>query len=270
MKYSVMFALVQCLSAPTASSARNFPASIFFAVPSLDSLSDNQRFWLLIVILIVLMAMIPLAFVVAIRSFAKQMDVMARKAAEMGLPYKDEDAALLPGLSPRLYLLNIGHHRLALHVIRETSTAGNPVLFQYDYQIEIKNLPPVYAQTVAAFQFPEATLPAFHLGANHFWNQASLVPGFKTIAIKGHSEFSKRWLLRGLDENAALAFFTPSLLDYFAALPEKPEWTVEAADRCLLVYHWRKVMKVEEWRSFLDSAARMAADFSRLTGTTLS
>ncbi|HLY62795.1 MAG TPA: hypothetical protein VKV95_18785 [Terriglobia bacterium] len=267
MKTCVLFAVVHYSNALTPKSARNFAAILTAAVPSLDSLSDNRRFWLLIVILIILAAMIPLAFALAIRSTGKEMRAREQAAADMGFSFQWKDATILEELSQGLYLLNQGHTRKESNVMRGTSAVGKTAIFDYSYvKGTQRRNPDRYFQTVAAFHFPAASLPQFHLRAEHWWNKVGEVFGPKAIAFDSHPQFSKRYFLQGPDENAIRKFFHPSLLEDFQSLPELPMWIVEAADQWLLLYQSQKVAKVSELRSFLDSATRMAGDFAARAG----
>ena len=73
--------------------------------------------------------------------------------------------------------------------------------------------------------------------------------GAKDIDFDNFPEFSKRYLLRGPDEQRIRDFFTNDTLRFFEQLKQK--WSIEANGDRIVIYHRAKRSKPAHYNDFL-------------------
>jgi hypothetical protein len=146
--------------------------------------------------------------------------------------------------------------------MRGSSGGMEVVLFDYKYVTGSGKNQSVHRQTVAAFRVPGASLPAFQLRPESVFDRLASVLGFQDIDFPDHAEFSRRYLLRGKDESAVRAAFSPALIDFFEQLAAgDTRCSVEGAGNLVVVYRPEKRMRAEELPAFLQNATMIAAQF---------
>ena len=93
-------------------------------------------------------------------------------------------------------------------------------------------------QTVICFRSPHLSLPDFSMRPEHFFHKIGSVLGYQDIDFESHPtavEFSKKYLLRGKDEQTIRALFTDKVLTFFAAHPD-------VGNGHLPFWHWSQHM----------------------------
>jgi carbonic anhydrase len=193
----------------------------------------------------------------------KRAAALQKVAIELGLSYERKGLAFQKELSPNLHLLNLGRNGSIENVMRGHDGLA---LFDYQYLSGDARSGRNVSQTVAAFLFPAAALPDFHLGPENLLHKVAGVFGYQLIRFDTHPDFNKRFVLRGRDETAVRALFVAPLLDYFRSLPPKPAWNVEAAGPWLLVYRAGKRMRPDELQAFVSAARSTARVIARAAG----
>jgi MFS superfamily sulfate permease-like transporter len=94
----------------------------------------------------------------------------------------------------------------------------------------------------------EASIPDFALEPESMHTKLSELVGGKDLDFKDHPEFSKRYYLRGYDENSVRNFFNVNLINFFEG---HEELHVEAHDNNLLIFKKRGLMSPSEIQSAL-------------------
>jgi hypothetical protein len=222
-----------------------------------------------VAVVIILIAVAGFAILSAINT-KKRREALQKIALQMGYTFDRDGENFRLELNQHLHLLQLGDSQRAYNVLRGSCATGEIVLFEFMYsqkgsyntqtgtQSDTKHY-----QTVAAFKFPQANIPYFHLASKHWWHKAAKVFGYQAISFDTHPQFGERYLLRGANETDIKQFFRPSLLEYLQSLPEKPVWNVEAGPPWLLVYQPSNRPKPEEIPAFRDAAATLAGDIMR-------
>jgi hypothetical protein len=191
-----------------------------------------------------------LAVAFTIRSAAKRRQALEALAREHGVLYMAEAGHVLPSLS-HLRLFDRGHGRKASDLISDS--AGTEFwLFEYRYVTGSGKNRHTHRMTVAAFPKLSAELPAFELCREHIFHKIGQAFGFQDIDFPEHPSFSKRYLLRGLDERAVRALFDEGLMESFNKVSKI---NVEAAGTCMVVYRPGVRVKPRDLLAFLDEAA---------------
>lgn len=212
---------------------------------------------------IIVIAAIGIVLAISYSLANKRAAALQNAAAAMGFSFERKGEALRIELNSSLNLLRSGRNPTVYNVMRG---AGDVSLFDFDYTVGAGRSARTIHQTVAAYRFPGSLMPEFHLCAEDFFHKAASAFGYKPIGFDTHPEFSKRFLLRGADENAIRTFFQPALLDFFCGLPAKPSWNVEAAGPWLIIYRAKKKVKPAELSLFAQQTERIAREINLAGG----
>ena len=119
-------------------------------------------------------------------------------------------------------------------------------------------------QTVICFRSPQLSLPDFSMRPEHFFHKIGSVLGYQDIDFESHptaAEFSKKYLLRGKDEQKIRALFTDTALTFFAAHPDKV--CVEGSDDQLIWYQPGKIIEPEDIPGFMKEGFEVFRLFAR-------
>ena len=107
-------------------------------------------------------------------------------------------------------------------------------------------------QTVIYFRSPQLSLPRFGVRPEEWHHKLRSKLGYQDIDFESHPtavEFSKKYLLRGKDEQTIRALFTDTVLTFFAAHPDKV--CVEGSDDQLIWYQPGKSIEPEDIPAFM-------------------
>lgn len=99
-----------------------------------------------------------------------------------------------------------------------------------------------------------SVIPGFTLDQEGFLEKVSAFAGFKDIAIENHSDFSRRFYLRGKDSVAIQNFFTDNLVLFFES---NPYYHVESNGTSVLVYSKERVAGIKEIKNLHDFGKRL-------------
>ena len=132
-------------------------------------------------------------------------------------------------------------------------------LFDYRYTTGHGKQQRTHRQTVATFQVPTPVFPDFQLRREHFFHKIGQLFGYQDISFEEYPGFSKRYLLRGSDEQAIRAFFTPSAIEFFEQLDQK--WIIEGHGQWLIVYQPSKRVKPAKLSEFLEATWQLFLAF---------
>ena len=99
-----------------------------------------------------------------------------------------------------------------------------------------------------------SVIPGFTLDQEGFLEKVSAFAGFKDIAIENHSDFSRRFYLRGKDSVAIQNFFTDNLVLFFES---NPYYHVESNGTSVLVYSKERVAGIKEIKNLHNFGKRL-------------
>ena len=119
-------------------------------------------------------------------------------------------------------------------------------------------------QTVICFHSSQLSLPDFSMRPEEWHHKLRSKLGYQDIDFESHStavEFSKKYLLRGKDEQTIRALFTDAVLTFFAAHPDKV--CVEGSDDQLIWYQPGKIIEPEDIPAFMKEGFEVFRLFAR-------
>jgi hypothetical protein len=182
----------------------------------------------------------------------KRADAMQQVATVMGFSYaKDDAGAGLPPRAATLPLFDRGHSRKAKNLLGGT-LADHPVtVLDYTYVTGSGKNRSIHRQTVALFSEAAGGLPDFEMVPENVFHKIGAVFGYQDIDFPEDEEFSKRYLLRGLDEPAIRGTFSSAAR---MLLLQSPGWSVQTRDGAVALFHAGRLWKPEELPARLADA----------------
>ncbi|HEV3144244.1 MAG TPA: hypothetical protein VGZ47_10195 [Gemmataceae bacterium] len=215
----------------------------------------DSPFWYILGGVIVLVAAILIVNYIVEK---KRTEAFQKVAEEFGFEFRPKgDASLLGSLSP-FHLFSQGHSKKLFNLMRGTTRDLQVSIFDYRYTVGYGKHQQIHQQTVICFEAEDMDLPSFTLRPESFWHKIGSIFGYKDISFDSHPTFSKRYLLRGPDEDAIREVFTPEVLDF---LEETNGICVEAEGPQLLYYRHRKRLKPAESKNLMTEGFDVLALF---------
>ena len=99
-------------------------------------------------------------------------------------------------------------------------------------------------------------IPRFTLDREGFLEKVTLLAGFKDIPIENHSDFTKRFYLKGQNEGAIKQFFTDNIVVFFES---NPYYHIESNGEALLIYGKERIAGIKEIKNLRDFGVRLEA-----------
>jgi hypothetical protein len=206
--------------------------------------------------LVLLIALAVVAFVVLLVLLQKRAE-RARSAAlqqagvTMGLLFEPTaDVDQLKAVAD-LPVFNHGHTRRAYNMLSRRTDGGDVKVFDYRYTTGGGKESHTYIQTIALYPGGGRALPDFMLAPESVFHKIGQAFGYQDIDFDSNPEFSSQYLLRGADETAIRAAFTPETLSFFQT---EPGWTVEVRAGTAGVYRAHKRCKPEDLSTFVEQS----------------
>jgi len=133
----------------------------------------------------------------------------------MGLSYAEKgDKALLASLD-HFRLFKKGHSRRITHLVQGQANEIDLKVFDYRYTTGGGRNASAHRQSVLLLRTPDLNLPAFTLRPEGLLDKIGAVFGLQDMDIEDRPDFSKHFILRGLDEAALRRLFRPEVLAWY-------------------------------------------------------
>jgi len=114
-------------------------------------------------------------------------------------------------------LFNQGHSKSIRNMIYGQMNGAKAAIFDYRYTVGSGKNSHTYNYSVLYFESPRLQLPMFTLGPESFMHKFISALGYQDIDFGNRPEFSKRYLLRGQDEQAIMRAFNDHILAFYEA-----------------------------------------------------
>jgi hypothetical protein len=132
------------------------------------------------------------------------------------------------------------------------------ILFDYAYTTEGGETSTTTQQTIARMQSPLLKLPSFLLFPETIFSKIKALFGGADVNFLDSPGFSNKYILRGQDEAALRAIFSPALRQ---ALEPLEKLTIEGADDVLFIFRAGSRIKAEELVARIEENKRILALF---------
>jgi hypothetical protein len=213
-----------------------------------------------VILILVFGAIIAFVIVVVAVSAAierKRTEALRKTAEEFGFEFKPEPGVGFLGDLSEFHLFNQGHSRTFKNLMRGVANGLDVCIFDYRFVVGHGKHQKVWQQSVFAVRCEAMSLPLFSLRPENIWHKIGTWFGYQDIDFESHPRFSKQYLLRGPDEEAIRAAFTPKALDYFH---ERSGKSVEGRGD-LIVYYRSRRLAPEQTRSFMEEGFEVLGVF---------
>ena len=156
----------------------------------------------------------------------------------------------------RLPLFQRGWARHLTNAMAGTRDALPMHLFDYECTVGAGRSARTYRQTVAACIVKTSqSVPPFELRPEHLLDRFDALFGYHDINFTTHLEFSRHYLLRGLNEAELRRRFHLELLH---ALANQPGWSMEGEGEWLLLYRVNHMVDPDDLGTFQREASQLA------------
>ncbi len=168
-----------------------------------------------------------------------------------------------PNLLDRLkgfHLFSQGHSKKIANVLMGKAGALDVAVFDYAYTTGGGKHSQHWRQTVIFFERDDMSLPKFTLRPENIFHKIGQVFGYKDIDFDSHPEFSKRYLLRGENEEAVRATFGDEARSFYES---DLKLSTEAAGPQLIHYRSGKRVSPDQISEFIKQGVRVLTLFRK-------
>lgn len=183
--------------------------------------------------------------------------MLAELASEMGLEFSQQQPASWLA-SRSLPLFTRGYGTRYWNVLRGESEEETVFVFDYRYSVGSGKHKRTYKQTVVAFQSPQLNLPRFEMAPESFLHRLGELFGRQDIDFDDHPQFSRRYQLRGDDEQQVRQLFAPPLREY---LEGTTQLCLQGERATLIVFRHGRRVPAGELKEVLREAYHIYAFF---------
>ncbi len=177
------------------------------------------------------------------------------QARSLGWTFRRQPTRADNDLPIGCYLAETGRDPAVSNVLEVARTDDlNFVLFDYKYTVSYGRSEHSPHQTIARIKSPLLKLPSFLLFPETIFSTMAKMFGQTDVNFPDSPEFSDRYILRGQDEAALRAIFSPALRK---ALEPLEHLTIEGADDVLFIFRVERRIKAEDYVSRIEEDKRI-------------
>ncbi len=211
-------------------------------------------------IVVGVLALIGTIIVAAIKAEKKRSEALQAAAERMKFTFSRKgDPNLLDRLK-NFHLFSQGHSKKIASVLMGKAGALDVAVFDYAYTTGGGNHLQHWRQTVIFFERDDMSLPKFTLRPENIFHKIGQVFGYKDIDFDSHPEFSKRYLLRGENEEAVRATFGDDACSFYES---DLKLSTEAAGPQLIHYRSGKRVSPDQISEFIKQGVRVLTLFRK-------
>jgi hypothetical protein len=194
------------------------------------------------------------------RAKRKRTEGLQAAAATMNFTFSPEDDSALRGRLAGFHLFSQGRSRRVRNVLRGRAGDMDVLVFDYRYTTGSGKNSHTWEQTVMLFESTGTHFPDFSLRPEHIFHKLGEVFGFQDIDFDSHPEFSKRYLLKGSDEQQVRNIFTSDVLSFYET---QERVSSEAAGGQFIYYRAGKRVAPDKVTEFITAGVRAFSLFKR-------
>ena len=211
-------------------------------------------------IIVGVLALIGTIVVVALKAEKKRSEALQAAAERMKFTFSRKgDPNLLDRLK-NFHLFSQGHSKKIANVLMGKAGALDVAVFDYAYTTGGGKHSQHWRQTVIFFERDDMSLPKFTLRPENIFHKIGQVFGYKDIDFDSHPEFSKRYLLRGENEEAVRATFGEEARSFYES---DLKLSTEAAGPQLIHYRSGKRVSPDQISEFIKQGVRVLTLFRK-------
>jgi len=213
-------------------------------------------------------AAILIAAVIILIGFLQQKKrtaALTALAPTLGFNFQGDDSSDASCGPLQTALFSRGSSRKFRNVMTGTFAGDRVGIFDYSYTTGSGKSSTTWTQTVVAFSL-EIWLPFFELHPESFLDRVADVVIHKDVDFTSHPEFSRRYLLRGNEQEKICELFSPALLTFLEGLDSATKWHIEGDGYVLIFYCSDTLVAPEEILPLLEKTSSIAKNFIACSG----
>jgi hypothetical protein len=217
---------------------------------------SSDSFWPWMILVLVIGGILSLISSYFERERTKKIEELARS---LGCAFRHAPTAADSDLPIGCYLAETGRNPAVSNVLEVSRTDElDFVLFEYEYTVGYGKSQHTTHQTIARMRAPLLKLPPFLLFPETIFSKIAVVFGQTDVNFEDSPDFSDRYILRGHNEAALRAIFSPALRQ---ALTPLDHLTIEGADDVLFIFRTDRRIKPDDLVSRIEEEKKILALF---------
>jgi hypothetical protein len=249
LKIAVLFGAALIFCAQPSLAASVFAETLFLA-------KSSDSFWPWMIIALVVGGILSLISSVFERERTKKIEELARSR---GFTFRHASTAADNDLPIGCYLAETGRNPAVSNVLEVARTDElNFVLFEYEFTVGYGKSQHTPHQTVGRMRAPLLKLPSFLLFPETLFSKIGVMFGRTDVNFPDSPDFSDQYILRGQDEPALRAIFSPALRN---ALTPLDHLTIEGADDVLFIFRMGRRVKPDDLLARIEEDKKILALF---------
>ncbi len=208
-----------------------------------------------IIVILVFIAFIVLIGLLTRNDNKKRKKKMEQIALTLGLSYIDkaQDSFLSPLKTIKIF--NEGHSRKAYNLMQWKKQDINCSIFDYRYTSGSGQNTATYSQSVFLAQTDKLNITKFSMTPESIFNKIGDKLTKNDIDFDRYTNFSKKYHLKGKDEDAVRKVFTDEILQFFEHRKERV--SIEAEGDKIVIYTRSKDIDPKDLAAFKDEALKI-------------
>jgi hypothetical protein len=205
-----------------------------------------MNFWIIPLGVIVIAGIV----FIATRYFSKQRTKAIQQTAEsLSFMFSEKGDKTLMDEFNGFHLFSLGYARRISNVLTGKFNLAPVTIMDYKYTTGGGKNSHTWQQTVLVIECGKLQLPRFLLRPENLFDKIGSVFGKKDINFETAPVFSKRYLLRGDDEEPVRMVFNERVLEYYE---QHPGLCTECDGAKLIYYRSSKLVRPEGMQAFLQ------------------
>lgn len=166
------------------------------------------------------LAILAVVFIIylVIQHEKKRREAFKALSMRLGFTYVSKTGLSELPSANAFHLFNIGHNRRIKNLMRRSADGVSTAIYDYQYTTGGGQNSHTSIQTVFQFESDRLRLPAFILKPENVFHKIGQSFGYQDMDFDSHPDFSKRYLLRGKDEDTIRRLFTPEVITHMMSM----------------------------------------------------
>ena len=177
---------------------------------------------------------------------AKQLALISER---LKLNFSQKDNSALFKRMNKLHLFSVGRSKKIKNLMEGEANNAELAVFDYQYTTGGGQHSHTSRQTVFCIWSPKLYLPKFSMRPEGIFHKIGSAFGYQDIDFDSHPEFSKKYLLKGDNEESIRQLFNNKLLN---DIESQKNICIEGEGNQLVFYSYKKRIKPDDIDNFMD------------------
>jgi len=187
-------------------------------------------------------------------SAKKRLAAMEEVARELGLQWFESGTPEQISSHSVFSLFGQGRARKMSNMIEGVTDEVRICIFDYQFTTGHGKHQRTVKQTIASLSSAQLRCPEFSMRPEGIFDRVGGLLGLQDIDFDSHPEFSKRFVLKGPDEEQIRAYFKPPVLEFFET---QLGVSVEGTGNTVCFYRTGKIVNADNIKDLLGDAYRV-------------